>query len=1035
MKKSLRLLFFCCVCLISGTLQADEIYVYLKSGGLDVYPRDVVKSYSEQADALQITLINDSVIVYEMSTVKSVGETPPENMPRFTSFKFNNKYNDQVYTDVIATIENDHLITATVGAIGKRLTPSFQVDSANAVVSVNGVKQVSKVSRNRFDGDVVYTLGYDHWKKMSYRKISDEIWSEPGEDVLLQRVELRADMLSTNAPSNYDEGVEKTIDGDPYTFFHSTWGDNGPYAKLPLDECPYIDIALDQDIQKFRIGYTTRFDVGNRVPLSFLVQVSDDGLSWYDARTLTAEDGVPQSGIGAMYNSPTITLDSPCKYIRFKMLTASYKNYLCLSELWLDEVIRENGFTEPELISPAKYEYSMVPYGRDVVVRVSWPTDTAAVPRVYIDVEGNILPPDKENYLNAKIRIDGAGVYPDMQGDVTIKGRGNSSWAGQYGKSPYRLKFAQSVKPFGLTKGKSWVLLANKQTGSMLSNAVAMKVASMVETAGANRIVPVELYMNGEYRGSYQFTQHVGLSNNSIDIEDETNAVLLELDSYYDEDYKFTSDYYQLPVNVKDPDLADYADPDKQFELIKKDFNHFNTVLSYSTQEYAQLVDVEMLARFLLVNEMVLNLELYHPKSTFLYKEDLLALHSRYVFGPVWDFDWAFGYELNYTYCIDNATLDYFKRLGYTKGGFFFNALRYNSDAVKRAYYANWKDFMELHKDELIEYVEDYYQYVKPSFVHNAEMWGDGYDYETVKNNTKQWLATRAKYIYENCIEEVDLSVPLPVVFGDVNLDGYITISDVVCIMNYLQQLPNETFDISQADVDDNNEITINDMVSCVALVMNQPSDAIYRDKLSAAEAALRVNTFDMKVGEDSEANISFVTRENGYKALQFDVMLPPHVEVTDAVLCSELMHHTIQAEHLNDSVCRVLIYPQNDAVLPVGDFNITLHLRTNSMLTGNERVLSTHRALLSDSQGEDFRIAPHSARFNYAPTNLKQTETSQLIEGGDALYVETVNDTTISVFGVDGRCIRTEHLSVGKHRIALPHGVYIVAGKKIIIN
>ena len=114
----------------------------------------------------------------------------------------------------------------------------------------------------------------------------------------------------------------------------------------------------------------------------------------------------------------------------------------------------------------------MRPYGRDVSVNVEWPTDTARVPAIYIYTENGEFPADKETYLKAAIRIDGAGVFPDFNDSVNIRGRGNSSWAGQYGKSPYRLKFDDSKKPFGLTKGKSWVLLANKQTGSMLSNAV-----------------------------------------------------------------------------------------------------------------------------------------------------------------------------------------------------------------------------------------------------------------------------------------------------------------------------------------------------------------------------------------------------------------------------------------------------------------------------------------------------------------------------------------------------------------------------------
>lgn len=1033
MKKIFRCFILFCVMWAASHLHAEKVFVYLKSGGIEVFPVEVLKSYGQQQDDWCFTLLNDSVIKYSSQEVERVTKEGPSSLPNFTSFKFNNKYNDQVFTDVVATLGND-TIQATVGAIGKSLTPSFNLDQEDAVVTVDGKVQKSKVSRLRFDKDIVYTLGQANWRKMSYHKVKDEVWSDPVESVELRRVPLTADMLSTNAPSNYNEVVGNIVDNNNATFFHSTWGD-GMYSKLPLDECPYIVVSLAEDLQNFRFGYTTRFDVSNRMPLSFLLEVSTDKKDWKEVQTYTAEDGIPQNGLGAQYDSPTIRLDEPCRYLRLTMLEASYKNYLCLSEFWIDEVVREGEPQGPVLISPAEYSYKMVPYGRDVVVQVAWPTDTARVPRVYIDVEGGRMPADKETYLDAVIRIDGAGVFPDFEGDVTIKGRGNSSWAGEWGKSPYRLKFSSSQKPFGLTKGKSWVLLANRQTGSMLSNAVAMKVASMVETAGANRIIPVELYMNGYYRGNYNFTQHVGFSNNSIDLDDETNATMLELDSYYDETYKFRSSIYNLPVNVKDPDLTEVNNPDEVFQRIKSDFNHFNEVLAYGKDEYTELVDVEMLARFLLVNELVQNLELGHPKSTYLYKEDLLALHSRYVFGPVWDFDWAFGYEKNSSYCTDYATYDYFSGLT-NLGAPFFRNLRYNSEEVKRAYYKEWKDFMDLHLQELLDYVEDYYQYVNPSFLNNAKQWGDGKNYETVKNNTISWLRTRANHIYLNNIDTYDLSQPLPISVGDVNEDGYVSIADVVCILNYLLNMPNESFSFDQADADENSVISINDAVYVIALVMNQPSQTTRHMKLPKADARLMVQNFQAKMGEYSEVELTLSVAEKGYKALQFDLTLPAGFTIEDIVAERHLSDFSIDYQSLESGNYRVVLYSENQQEIPVGDCSIELRLKTEGkMVSQNERVLSTMDVLLSDAQGEEFRMTPHSATFEYEATGVSSLEQQQYVRGGDALYVESLVAQKLLIYALDGRVVKEVNVAPGSNRIELPNGVYIVAGIKVVVG
>ena len=135
-----------------------------------------------------------------------------------------------------------------------------------------------------------------------------------------------------------------------------------------------------------------------------------------------------------------------------------------------------------------------------------------------------------------------------------------------------------------------------------MTNTVAMKVARLDGTAAANDMIPVELYMNGEYRGSYVFTQQVGLSNNSVDLEDDTNATLLELDSYYDETYKFHDNYYTLPVNVKDPDFEEAPDPER-FQLIQDDFNALSILIRSGVKgAFDDKLDPEMAARFFFVN-------------------------------------------------------------------------------------------------------------------------------------------------------------------------------------------------------------------------------------------------------------------------------------------------------------------------------------------------------------------------------------------------------------------------------------------------
>lgn len=1017
----------------SLTMNAEDVFVYFKTGGLKMYPSECVKKFSTEDGAFKVVLTNDSVIVHPTDEIDSIAHATPVDLPYFTSFKFNNKYNDQVFTDVEATIAEDS-IYASVGAIGKWLTPSFQVSDERAVVSVGGKMQISKQSRLSFADDVTYVLGYDNWQKLTYQKVADEVWSEVDTEITFEKVDLSAEQFSTNAPSNYEdtEGLDKMIDGDIRTFFHSTWG-NGDYEILPLDECPYIEIALTEPLKTFNFGYTTRYDISNKVPSSLRLQVSHDGLTWVDVRDYTAEDGVPQSGYAMTFESPIVRLDEAYEYLRLTVLKASHKNYLIFSEFWLNKVTNDS-YKEPTLISPAKYEFAFLPYGREVNVSIDWLTDAAPIPTVRIYTDEGILPPDKERYLRASITIDGAGVFPDFSDSVNIKGRGNTSWAGQNGKSPYRLKFDSSKKPFGLTKGKSWVLLANRQTGSMLSNAVAMKVASMVETAAANRVIPVELYINDDYRGSYNFTQHVGFSNNSVDIEDETNAVLLELDSYFDEDYKFKTYNYDLPTNVKDPDLVDYENPSEQLQLIQDDFENFTSVLNTGTEDYAHLVDVEKLARFMLVNELVMNLELGHPKSTFLYKENLLSPSSKYVFGPVWDFDWGYGYEKTGTYCVIDPTIDYFSGLVKNEGYAFFNDLRFNSDIVKRQYYKEWTEFMDGQLDELLDYVETYYAYANHSFKNNATRWNDGNNYEMVKNNTISWLRQRAQHIYEN-LEKYDLDAPTETMMGDVNLDGFITVADMVCIINRILELPNETFSFKQADLDANNAISINDLVHAIDLVMNQPQNSTSVLTRPLANAKIKTAPFMAELESVAYCPVSLNVDSCEYAALQFDVVLPDGVSLQSVDLAATMNRHVAKIAALSQNSYRVVVYSQGGQPISAGEHNLQLALRMDNMLLESQRKVNVSSAVITTAAGEDCRMPSCTSQFDVSTTGVALPENSYAISGGERLVIESLTSQDVRVYSADGRCVKVIRTQPGKTEVELPHGVYLVQGKKVMIG
>ena len=770
----------------------------LTDGSSMIFPDRFIEQWDEDEAYIRLTLKGDTAVTIAKSHIVSQSNEYQGELPVIESFKFNNKFNDQLFTDAIGEIDEEHgRIKVVVGCIGKRLTPSFQL-SEGAKAYINGERQYSKQTRRRFDEPVTYTVAFPKQYIYNVVKVKDEVWSNPetNEDQWLPtKVNLTGDMFTTNAPSNHGETPANMLDGDPNTMFHSTWG-SGTYTPLAwydgatygdgVSEWPYLDIALPESLYRLKFEYTTRAN-SDYAPLGFILMGSNDQTTWNEIQTFNAEkDNLPTTR-NSTYTSPIINLGATYRYLRLQLTSSQRKNYLVLSEFAIYKVTENPDFKpeEPQLLSPAEYAKGFFPYGHNYEVTVDYltdhPTSQYHVPRIDIwfgDYETWsssmwIGRNGKTFYEDAVIKIDGAGVFPDMESTrVQIKGRGNSSWTNSSNsKNPYRLKFAEKQKPLGLTKGKSWVLLANKQNNSMTTNAIAMKIADMVETRGCNHIVPVELYVNNQYRGSYNFTEKVGFSNNSIDIDDETYATMLELDSYYDEEYKFRDANYNLYVNIQEPELSD---PENGSMLSLMDIRDAFNIFTKDTKNGGTLhLDVDAFVRAMLVNDLVRNEECKHPKSWFLYNENVMA-DSLWQFGPVWDFDWSFGYEGSSQYFIRNAEADLFSNMNSGNVGYpFFRQLLRGSEVVKKAYYRLWTEFIQDGKlDELIEYCDEYFQYAQPSLEHNANgvegdydwwtgtysnNWGDGTQYATTTANAKNWLTQRANYIYTH-LDKYDLS-------------------------------------------------------------------------------------------------------------------------------------------------------------------------------------------------------------------------------------------------------------------------------------
>lgn len=365
------------------------------------------------------------------------------------------------------------------------------------------------------------------------------------------------------------------------------------------------------------------------------------------------------------------------------------------------------------------------------------------LPIVKIDTENGKSITSKEVYINADISIlDPEGEYDLAVTQTEIRGRGNSTWT--MPKKPYRLKFKKKTSVFGLPAEKSWVLLANYQDPTLIMNTIAFELGLQLGLPFTNHYNHVELFLNGSYQGSYMLTEQVQVKKNRVNVS-ETEGFLVELDTYFDEDPKFQTNILKLPVMIKSPDLED--NPGLDLSFVSQAINDleaamFDNSKGFPESGYRDMIDVDAFINFMLINELVRNVEVKHPKSVYMSKDK----GKKIKMGPLWDFDWAFGYE--------DGSMVYFSPLSKaetmlmtkndTKGHRFFS--RFLEDPVFRGKYkARWN---EVYNDKILKidaFIDALSQKLAKSYEQNFSMWTNSLFYDTAIAQMRQFWKKRVE--------------------------------------------------------------------------------------------------------------------------------------------------------------------------------------------------------------------------------------------------------------------------------------------------
>ena len=442
------------------------------------------------------------------------------------------------------------------------------------------------------------------------------------------------------------------------------------------------------------------------------------------------------------------------------------------------------------------------------------------LPILYINTDSCKEVTSKEYYITGSYYLDANGVEgyesigsADKPLALQIKGRGNTTW--RYAKKPFRLKLDKKAALLGMTKSKHFVLLNHIDNKyAMFQDEMGFELSRRIGLEYTPRQLPLELVFNGDYRGLYMLAEKIRVDSDHVNIVEQndeetdpelvTGGWLMEIDNFDDD--------AQIRMHEKNGGWLrfTYHSPEVlstvQYNYLYNLCSNFNNVVyskDKSISDLEDLVDLDALARFYLVNEILGNVESF-VGSCYWHKDR--GNDAKIVFGPVWDF----GASFSYSHAMAND--DFLFKV--TPANHFIGDLMKFPCFLEKVQQI-WNEERDNLYDGLDTYLDNWCNNISNAGKSDLRRWGGGWN-----NNVLYY-----KNVYMNMILQkagfLDTAIPNLILLNkyDVNKDGIASISDLTTIICAIEG-PNEYR--NNCDIDKDGDVTVADLTLEINYLMSE---------------------------------------------------------------------------------------------------------------------------------------------------------------------------------------------------------------------
>ena len=426
------------------------------------------------------------------------------------------------------------------------------------------------------------------------------------------------DYDNNNAKSERVNTKGNVFDGDFNTYFAS-YDRSGTWVGLDLGEKYVIN----------KIGYSPRLSHQNRVRLAVIEGANNADFS--DAIPIHV---IKEAGVEKEMNYAEINCSRGFRYVRY----VTPNDVRCnLAELAF--------------------------YGEKGEGDDSQFYQITNLPTVVINTKGAQEVTSKEEELSSVVYIVSEEGKKLLATEKTgVRGRGNASW--NFPKKPYRLKFDEKQQLLDApAKAKKWTLINNYGDKTLMRNILAFELSRRFGLAYTPYCHPVDVVLNGEYRGCYQLCDQIEVNKNrvnitemepeDVDLPELSGGYLIEVDAYASTEASHFYSTLGTPVTIKSPDDEDIVNA--QTRYITDYFNRMENAVfasNFADPEtgYRRYLDLDSFLKHFMVGEMSGNTDTYW--SVYMTKD---RESDKFFTGPVWDFDIAFDNDQR-TYPIEAHT-------------------------------------------------------------------------------------------------------------------------------------------------------------------------------------------------------------------------------------------------------------------------------------------------------------------------------------------------------------------------------------------